>query len=218
MAKYKRRFVDKIEDRDPNNIWMEFGEGYVVPQPNGQYAAVAYGMTVIRDAGILFQTQIVKLGQSVERGKIVASTTQAWSALREELLLDPSLAEYFPSSHRKFEEFVAGAYRESRWSEVTLSPPSNDGGFDIAAKKRGRQILDETKAYKPSLLVNHQIVRAALGLREQHNGIDQVRVTTTSTFAPTIPEKFRHLIPKTLILRDLDHLLYWLETIGAKEF
>jgi hypothetical protein len=45
-----------------------------------------------------------------------------------------------------------------------LSPRSHDRGFDIAARKRDRQILDEAQAYKPTLLVNHQIVRPALGL------------------------------------------------------
>ena len=141
-------------------MWMEFGDGYVVPC-DGQYAAVGDRLTVIRDADILLHTRIVNLGRRVNRGQIVAATTPSWVALRKEILDDPSLMEHFPNWHRKFEEFVAGGYFASHWADVTLSPRSRDGGFDIAAWKRGRQILDEAKAYKPSLLVDHYIVRSA---------------------------------------------------------
>jgi hypothetical protein len=78
---------------------------------------------------------------------------------------------------------------------VILSPRSHDHGFDIAAAKRGQQVLDEAKAYKQSLLVGHQIVRAALGLMVEHAKSDQVRVTTTSWFAPLVLPDFNHLIP-----------------------
>ena len=213
MAKYKRRFADKIEDRDPDIMWMDCGYGHVIRRGD-RYQAFWGRDDCFRDADILFQTQIIHLGERVERGEIVSSTTHAWSALREELLLDPSLFEYFPSFHRKFEEFIAGGYRAAHWSDVILSPRSGDGGFDIAAWKRGRRVHDEAKAYKPSLLVNHQIVRAALGLLIQHKGIDQVRVTTTSGFAPTIPAEFKHLIPEKLDLRDQHKLFRWLQSIG----
>ena len=145
----QRRFSDRIEDRDPNVMWMDVGHGYVVPY-DGRYAAVGDRVTVIRDADILLHTRIVNLGPRVDRGQIVAGTTPSWLALRKEVLEDPSLMECFPAWHRKFEEFVAGGYFASQWSDVTLSPRSHDGGFDIAARKRGRQILDEAKAYKPS--------------------------------------------------------------------
>jgi len=217
MAKraYRRRFVDRIEDLDPNVMWMEFGGGYVVPCGD-RYAAVDDRLTIIREADILLQTRIVNLGQSVERGQIVAATTPSWLALRKEVLADPSLMEWFPKWHRKFEEFVAGGYFASRWSDVTLSPRSHDGGFDIAARKRGRQILDEAKAFKPSLLVDNHIVRAALGLLIEHESIDQVRVTTTSSFAPMVLRDFDHLIPDKLKLRDQRQLLRWLSSIGSR--
>ncbi len=217
MAKrgYRRRFVDRIEDRDPSVIWLEYGDGYVVPYGD-RYAAVGDQLTVIRDADILLHTRLVTLGQRADRGRIVAATTPSWLALRKELLEDPTLMEYFPAWHRKFEEFVAGGYFASQWKDVILSPRSHDGGFDIAARKRGLQILDEAKAYQPSLLVGHQIVRAALGLLIEHKGIDQVRVTTTSCFAPMVLPDFDHLIPTMLALRDQQQLLRWLRSIGIR--
>jgi hypothetical protein len=217
MAKrgYRRRFMDRIEDRDPNVMWMEVGGGYVEPHGD-RYAAVGDRITVIRDADILLHTRIINLGRRVERGQIVTATTPAWLALRAELLKKPMLMEYFPLFHRKFEEFVAGGYRASHWSDGLLSPRSHDGGFDVAAWKRGRQILDEAKAYRSSLVVDHQIVRAALGLLVEHDEIDQVRVTTTSWFAPWVAFDLAHLIPDKLALRDRRHLLRWLRAIGSR--
>ena len=162
-------------------------------------------------------THIINLGPRVDRGQIVLATTPSWLALRKEVLEDPSLLEDFPGFHRKFEEFVAGGYIASKWNDVTLSPRSHDGGFDIAARKRGRQILDEAKAYNPSLLVGHQIVRAALGLFLEHENIDQVRVTTTSWFSPMVPSDFDHLIPDKLMLRNKPKLLRWLSSIGSQQ-
>src|ERR1044072_1874195 len=122
----------------------------------------------------------------------------------------------FPAWHRKFEEFVAGGYFTANWNDVTLSPSSRDGVFDVAARKRGRQILDEMKAFRRSRRVGHQIVRAAVGLLAEPSDVDQVRGTTTSWFAPTIPGVFGHLIPDSLLLRDRQQLFRWLRRIGCK--
>jgi hypothetical protein len=168
---------------------------------------------VVRGADVLMQTRILKLGHRVHGGSMVAAITPSWLALRKEVLKNPRLLEHFPEWYRKFEEFVAGGYFQSRWAEVTLSPRSQDGGFDIAAYKRGRQILDEAKAYKPTFLVKHPVVRAALGLFIVRQNVDQVRVTTTSCFAPSVLHEFGHLIPGKLRLRDRHELLRWLSSI-----
>jgi hypothetical protein len=196
-------------------MWMEDGSGYVVPCGD-QYAAVCDRLTIIRNADILLATPLVTLGQRADFGRIVTATTPSWLALRKEVMEDPSLMKHFPAWHRKFEEFVAGGYFASQWSDVILSPRSHDRGFDVAARKRGRQILDEVKAYKPTLLVGHQIVRAALGLLIQHEHVDQVRVTTTTRFAPMVLPDFEHLIPQMLTLRDQRQLLRWLRSIGSR--
>jgi hypothetical protein len=217
MTEYRRRFIDRIDDRDPNVMWIERGEGYVV-QRNGGYVAVGGRLEVERGADILFQTCILAFGQRVERGQIVRAITLAWSFLRKEVLDYPSMIENFPLHSRKFEEFVAGGYRASHWSDVVLTPRSHDGGFDVAATKRGRHVLDEAKAFKPSLQVNHSIVMAVLGLfiRYPDQRIDQVRVTTTSSFAPLILREFTRLIPSKLALRDRRELLGWLRSIGSQ--
>jgi hypothetical protein len=212
-ARYQHKFVEKIEDRDPTVMWLDRG-GYVVPDGN-RYAAVADRLVVIRGADILMQTRLLGLGERVDRGRVVVAITPSWHALRSEALKTPSLMDHFPLWHRKFEEFVAGGYFASRWSDVILSPRSHDGGFDVAARKQRRQILDEAKAYKPSLVVNHQIVRAVLGLLTLHDDVHQVRITTTSSFAPTVVADFGRMIPHKLWLRDRPELLRWLASIGS---
>jgi hypothetical protein len=194
-------------------MWLDCG-GYVVPDGN-HYAAVADGLVVVRGADVLMQTPLLGFGERVDRGRIVVAITPSWHALRSEALKSPSLMEHFPIWHRKFEEFVAGGYVAARWSDVILSPRSRDGGFDVAARKRRLQILDEAKAYKPSLVVKHSIVRAALGLLTLYNDVHQVRITTTSSFGPTAMADFGHLIPQKLRLRDRQELLRWLALIDS---
>jgi hypothetical protein len=99
------------------------------------------------EAAILFRAKIINLGDAVDNGRLVSSATRAWRYLRREVLDDPRLLSGFCRSHRKFEEFVAGAYQSAHWSDVVLTPRSHDRGYDVAAWKRGRQVLDEVKAY-----------------------------------------------------------------------
>jgi hypothetical protein len=205
----RKRYQEQLEDRDPNVMWMEFGDGYVVPHGN-KYAAVGDRLIVIRDADILLQTRLVRLGKRVGRGQLVVETTPSWQAVTSELDKDPSFLEWFPVWHRRFEELLAGGYLKSEWNDVVLSPRSRDGGFDIAAFKDGKQILDEAKAYKSTLRIKHQVVRAALGLLVEHDAIDQVRVSTTSEFAPHVRADFKRLIPNQLLLRDRFEVLDWL--------
>ncbi|WP_437230796.1 restriction endonuclease [Planctomicrobium sp. SH661] len=210
----KRPF--KPDDRDPNVLWMEFGDGYVIPH-EGRYLAVSSGISVLRDADILMQTELIRLGTSVPRGQVITGTTRAWDVLRQELLKHSELFDYFPRWHRKFEEFVGGAYHESQWSNVILSPRSGDGGFDIAAFKGGQQILDEIKAYRSGRLVTHQIVRAILGLLVLHDDLNQVRVTTSSGFSPNVIADFAKVIPDKLQLTDRGQLIGWLNQMGTAE-
>ena len=48
---------------------------------------------------------------------------------------------------------------------------------------------------------------------DRDKGIDQVRVTTTSWFAPFVHPDFEHLIPDKLALRDQGRPVQWLRSI-----
>jgi hypothetical protein len=58
---YRRRFRDRIEDRDPAVMWMECGSAYVT-EHEGSYATVSDRLIVIRGPDILLQTDVVRLG------------------------------------------------------------------------------------------------------------------------------------------------------------
>lgn len=79
-TRYRRRFVERIEDRDPNIMWVEAGRGYVVPYDE-KYAIISDRLTVVRDADILLQTEIVNLGEQADRGRIVSKVTPSWLSL-----------------------------------------------------------------------------------------------------------------------------------------
>ena len=78
--------------------------------------------------------------------------------------------------------------RKAGFEEVTLTPRSGDLGRDVIAVKRGIatvRVIDQVKAYKPSLLVTAKDVRALMGVL-QTDGASKGFVTTTSDFAPRV--------------------------------
>jgi hypothetical protein len=87
-------------------------EGSIIPV-DGWYLARFPGCpdAVFCGPEILLQSHLLKFGAIVDWGQEVDSTTSAWNALHKEILQAPDLLELFPNWHRKFEEFVAGAYR-----------------------------------------------------------------------------------------------------------
>ncbi|WP_161967125.1 restriction endonuclease [Fimbriiglobus ruber] len=90
---------------------------------------------------------------------------------------------------RKWEEMIAGWYKEYGFDEVTLTPASGDRGRDVIAVKHGAlsvRILDQVKAYKPGHLVTANDVRALLGVLAGDRAATKGLVTTTSEFAPGI--------------------------------
>src|SRR4051812_1663517 len=104
-----------VEHRDPNVIWFDGGNGYVIPF-EGSYLCVEPWGAILRDADILLHTHIINCSESNDNGQLVSRVTPSWQALREEILLDPTFLNLFPQWDRKFEEFVAGGYVESKWN------------------------------------------------------------------------------------------------------
>src|SRR5437879_13525388 len=88
----------------------------------------------------------------------------------------------------KWEEIIAGAYRQSGFDEVTLTPRSGDYGRDVIAIKKGIctiRVIDQVKAYKPPHLVSADDVRALVGVLHG-DGASKACLSTTSDFAPMI--------------------------------
>lgn len=165
---------------------------------------------------IIFQAEILTLGESVKEGALVQAVGPAWFEIVKLLRTDPETA--FKTDPRKWEEIIAGAYDRAGF-EVTLTPRSGDHGADVIAVKRGRfsmRIIDQVKAYRRGHRVKADDVRALIGRLSSDLGATKGIVTTTSDFAPMIQEDpfIKPLIPFRLELVNGERLAEWLNGLA----
>jgi restriction system protein len=168
------------------------------------------------DPTILLQAEIITLGTAHEHGAIVAAALLPWQEIYDAIQRDPEFLFRFANNPRKFEEFIAGAYKNARWDEVILTPRSGDGGRDVIAIRKGFgsvRFLEQTKAYRPGHLVTHDDVRAMLGVLLTDANSSKALITTTSDFQPGIlqSDEFRRFMPHRLELRNGKQLSAWLQ-------
>lgn len=136
---------------------------------------------------VLMQAVLVAKSKTKE-GKLVEAVALPWFDIVKLLKSDPKIA--FQISPEKWEEIVAGSYHRAGFEEVILTPRSGDFGRDVIATKRGLgsiRVIDQVKAYGPSHFVTADDVRALLGVL-QADGASKGFLTTTSGFAPRLPE------------------------------
>lgn len=139
------------------------------------------------DAPKLVMKSLLVFGETTDEGKIVEAVTLPWFEILELLKNDPNAAFQIPAD--KWEEIIAGAYRQSGFEEVTLTPRSGDYGRDVIAVKKGIgtiRVIDQVKAYKPDHLVDANDVRALVGVLHGDKA-SKAFLTTTSDFAPKLP-------------------------------
>ena len=185
------------------------------------YAHIA-GKT-IRDLLITFNEFIHGLGEfrhsgligpngnpltTVPRGvEIAVSNTNA--ALLEKISFDPTLLRDL--SPRRFEEVIAELLALQGYN-VDLTPPSQDGGFDIyAARKDGLGqflFLVECKRYTPPNKVGVSIVRSLHGVVQQKQA--NAGIVVTSSFFTKGAQEFQQSIPYQMQLQDYVALQKWL--------
>ncbi len=164
----------------------------------------------IEDASPQFLVKtLLTFGEKTDEGKLIQIVNIPWFEIIEFLTKDPKAA--FEISPDKWEEIIAGAYHQAGFEEVTLTPRSGDYGRDVIAVKRGFgavRIIDQVKAYKPSLLVTANDVRA-LGFVLQQDNAAKGFVTTTSDFAPRIKDDpfISPLIPSRIELINGEKLI-----------
>jgi restriction system protein len=129
---------------------------------------------------------VVFPGDRTHEGTLIEAVTLPWFGIIGLLEKDFSIAYQIPPE--KWEEIIAGIYKEAGFEEVTLTPRSGDRGRDVIAIKKGVgfvRIIDQVKAYKPPHLVTANDVRALMGVL-QTDGASKGCLTTTSDFAPKI--------------------------------
>lgn len=141
--------------------------------------------SIVTVSDLLLQAIIVP-GDKTTEGKLVEAVAVPWFDVIAFLIKDPNVAFQIPSD--KWEEIIAGAYKQAGFEEVTLTPRSGDHGRDVIAIKKGLgsvRIIDQVKAYKPGHLVTAKDVQALMGVL-QGDGASKGFLTTTSDFAPRI--------------------------------
>ncbi len=136
-------------------------------------------------ASLLLQAVIVP-GARTSEGRLIEAVIEPWFEIIALLPKGPNIA--FQLSSQKWEEMIAGIYKESGFDEVILTPRSGDRGRDVIAIIRGVgsiRVIDSVKAYKPPHLVEYDEVRALIGVIHR-DGASKGFLTTTSDFAPNM--------------------------------
>ncbi len=166
---------------------------------------------------LLLQAVIVPV-RKVSEGTLIETVTIPWFEIIKLIKSDPAMA--YQISPRKWEEIVAGAYIQSGFDEVIITPGSGDRGRDVIAVKQGLgrvRIIDQVKAYKANHLVTANDVRALMGVLHE-DGASKGFLTTTSDFAPGIKKDplIVPFIPSRLELINGVDLIKRLEELSKK--
>ena len=219
MARAKRR------EYDPSRLWLGDSKFYLELVGNQVY--VVHDGPELNDclAGlasreVLMHVRLTDQSATTEEGNQIKAVSTGWDLLRSELLLDPKFRFGFPSRPSQFEEFIAGLYVRNSWDHVILTPRSGDKGRDVIAEKRSglrARVLEQAKAYSPRTRVTHNHVRAMAWVVCNDSQGTSGRITTTSTFGPTITTggEFASILPARLQLRDGAAFIDWVrETAG----
>ena len=172
-------------------------------------------ITAVSD--LLLQAVIVP-GDKTTEGRLIEAVAFPWFDVIAFLAKDPDAAFQFPSD--KWEEIIAGAYKQFGFEEVTLTPRSGDHGRDVIAIKKGLgsiRVIDQVKAYKPGHRVTAKDVQALIGVL-QGDGASKGFLTTTSDFAPRIWKNplIIGFMPSRLELINGKKLLATLEELAKK--
>lgn len=142
--------------------------------------------------------------------RIIVDVSSANSQILAILHKKPELAWKLPP--RKFEEIVAEILYKQGY-EVSLTPLSGDGGFDIyAARKDGLGkflYLVECKRYVPPNKVGVEIVRSLFGVVQTQRATAGAIVTTS--FFTAGAEKFQREIQHQMHLHDYIVLQKWID-------
>ena len=132
-------------------------------------------------------SSIIIADAKTSEGTLIKSTSAIWREIVRQIGSDWSLAYQIPPE--KWEEIIAGAFKEDGFDEVTLTSRSGDHGRDVIAIRRGVgciKILGSVKAYGPGKIVPYDAVRSLLGVMSAERNTSKGMITTTSDFPKNI--------------------------------
>jgi restriction system protein len=131
-------------------------------------------------------TSLIIPAAKTSSGILIGSTQALWKSIANTLGDNWSLAYQIPPE--RWEEIVAGAFKNDGYDEVTLTPRSGYGR-DVIAIKHGFgcvKVLGSVKAYAPGRLVSYEAVRSLMGVINSERDTSKGIITTTSDFPPLI--------------------------------
>ncbi|SLN67009.1 Restriction endonuclease [Roseovarius albus] len=163
---------------------------------------------------LILPMELLSVVGEVDDGRIVNALINPWQTIFEQLEQNPNLLYEFSKNHRKFEEFIAGAYENAGFDKVVLTPASGDLGRDVIAEKHGLvtiRVLDQCKAFSKGRLVSANDVRAMMGTFYREPRASRAVVSTTSDFAPGIWQEWKDHIGNDLELRNGTNLIEWMK-------
>lgn len=149
---------------------------------------------------------------SINARRLIVDITEVNDELLALIKTDPEALRAVTS--RKFEEIIAEILVRLGY-QVTLTPPSRDGGFDIAAARKDSVgsflYLVECKRYTPPNKVGVEIVRALHGVVQAHRAT--AGLVVTSSFFTRGAKEFRESTAYQMQLKDYVELQTWLRQV-----
>jgi restriction system protein len=133
------------------------------PTSGGPIGSGPRHIALNEDSPGIFLQAVVVPGEKTTDGQIIEAVTIPWFKIVDLIQHDVSLI--YQLDWRKWEELIAGAYREQGF-DVVLTPRSNDKGRDIIATSKGFgcvRYFDQVKAYRPGHVVTRNDVMAMVG-------------------------------------------------------
>jgi hypothetical protein len=147
--------------------------------------------------------------------RVISTADGHWNYLISQLSKNPD--EMYRMDPRSFEELVAQLLSREGF-DVTLTPPTKDGGRDVLAVENtaaGQHLyLVECKRQARHRPVSVDIVRALYGVVEEEKATGGLLVTTSHFSSDAW--KFRDGISYRMALRDYDTLVEWLARYAGK--
>jgi restriction system protein len=182
-------------------------------------AAAALQAAVLSELASLTISSLIIPERRVEEGVLINSTSTVWAEIVSLLSNNWDLAKELSSE--KWEEIIAGAFRNYGFDEVILTPRSGDKGRDVIATRHGVgcvKIIGSVKANRPGNLVSYDDVRALLGVMSGERDVSKGIIATTSDFPPRIHQDpfIAPFLPTRLELMNGTQLHRWLTHVNAE--
>lgn len=226
-------YICKIDNSEAREIALSAMHGAFKPFLDSGYnihSFLSYLSTYVRDGvivrllneptfssnapRIVIQSLIIP-GDKTKEGILVKGVSTLWFEMMRRIKNNPDIIYHLDCW--KWEEMLAGAYKQDGWEIVTLTPKKNDKGIDVIAERTGLGklrflLLDQMKAYKPDHLIGPDEIREMKGVLLDHPEASKGLITTTAHFTPGALEAVENLAPR-LELRPKDKLVSWLASI-----